>query len=315
VRVLIAEDEPISRLVLRKHVESLGHLAIPAADGIVGWEQYQRALPDVIISDWMMPGIEGIEFCRRVRAVETSTYTYFIFMTALGDKQHFMRGMEAGADDYLTKPVDRDELEARLYAAARVTSLHRRLLQQNAELERLGKASFEAARVDPLTLVPNRLRMREDLEALNARVTRYGQRFSVALLDVDHFKKYNDHHGHQAGDEVLRAVARAVAGALRAGDNVYRYGGEEFFVLLPEQDEAGARVAIDRVRAGVESLALRHEGLATAGVVTASCGVAALGEGDTPPWDALIKRADAALYRAKAAGRNRVVCASEVPVG
>jgi two-component system, cell cycle response regulator len=305
VRVLIAEDDAVSRLILQRSIESIGHSTAIARDGIEAWEAYLADPPDVLISDWLMPGIEGIELCRRVRGHGAKKYTYFVFMTSLAGKQDFLKGMEAGADDYLIKPVDADDLRVRLIAASRVTSLHARLVEQNAELERLGRASFEAARIDPLTKVSNRLRLREDLEAMRPRVLRYGHTFSAALCDVDHFKKYNDHHGHLAGDEALRRVAETISKELRSGDAVYRYGGEEFLVILPEQNHAGAMAAMERVRGAIERLALPHEAIPRK-IVTISAGVAMLEKGDGPPWEAWLKRSDQALYLAKEAGRNVV---------
>jgi two-component system cell cycle response regulator len=331
MRVLIAEDDPVSMLVLRRSVQSLGHECFSARDGVAAWEIFLRERPDVVISDWLMPGMDGIEFCRRIRESETAAqgpsapetvdgqplgagYTYFVFMTALGDKQHFLSGMQAGADDYLIKPVDLDELSARMIAASRVTTLHKKLLEQNAELDRLSRKSHEDARIDPLTQVGNRLRLREDLESLGGRVQRYGQRYSAALCDIDHFKRYNDRHGHLAGDEALLAVARAIHGELRLGDALYRYGGEEFLVLLPEQSEESAIIAMSRVRRVVERLALPHAANPPLGVVTLSVGVAAMVPDDAPPWDGWIRRADEALYRAKDLGRN-VVCGFERGLG
>src|SRR6185503_5517718 len=148
MKVLIAEDDAISMLILRRGVERLGHTAVVSRDGLDAFSAYQEHAPDVVISDWLMPGMDGIELCRKIReadAATSRTYTYFIFMTALGGKQHFLEGMQAGADDYLTKPIDMDELAARLIAASRVTSLHHRLSRQNAELERLSRVSYEAA--------------------------------------------------------------------------------------------------------------------------------------------------------------------------
>jgi diguanylate cyclase (GGDEF)-like protein len=306
MKVLVAEDDGVSRLVLQRSLQRLGHDCQLAADGVAAWQLYQESPPDVIISDWLMPGMEGIEFCRRVREAPADAYTYFIFMTALDDKQHFLRGMQAGADDYLTKPVDMDELQARLIAASRVTSLHRRLLEQNGELERLRHAEFEAARTDPLTGVGNRLRLHEDLEGLEGRVRRYRHNYAAALVDVDHFKLYNDRYGHIAGDGALRRVADAIRRGLRTSDALYRYGGEEFLVLLAEQSLEGARVAMERVRIAVEELAIAHEGNPPSGVLTISAGLAALSSADGGDADAWLKRADDALYRAKVAGRNRV---------
>lgn len=306
MRVIVAEDDGVSRIILQRALERLGHDCLVAADGNEAWALHQAAPADVIISDWLMPGMEGIEFCRRVREKELGNYTYFIFMTALDDKQHFLSGMEAGADDYLTKPLDLDELQARLIAATRVTSLHRKLMQQNSELERLSRAYFEAARTDALTMTGNRLRLYEDLKVLEGRVMRYRHQYCAALCDVDYFKKYNDCYGHVAGDEALRSVAATIKKHLRSGDALYRYGGEEFLVILAEQPMERAIIALERVRAAVEGLGIPHAGRGGPGILTISAGIASLGPGDGVSSEEWIKRADTALYRAKEAGRNRV---------
>ena len=308
MKALIAEDDAVSRMILQRAVQKLGHEVLAAEDGDTAWDLY-CADPDVdvVISDWMMPGVDGLELCRRVRAEERGDdrgYTYFIFLTALGDREHLLQGLEAGADDYLSKPLDRDELEMRLTSALRVTDLHRRLAFQNRELEELNRMLFEQSRADPLTLLGNRLRLREDLESLHGRAKRYGHTYAVVLCDVDHFKAYNDHYGHLAGDDALRRVAEAISTGLRGGDAAYRYGGEEFLMVLPEQEVGVAAEIADRLRRSVEALGIPHEANAPGGVVTISAGVAALaGSGDA---DDLLKEADAALYEAKRAGRNRV---------
>jgi diguanylate cyclase (GGDEF)-like protein len=214
-------------------------------------------------------------------------------------------GLEAGADDYLTKPLDRDQLSVRLVAAERVTSLHRQRAEKNAELERLNWLVAESARSDPLTGLGNRLCLREDLEALEARVQRYGHSYALILLDVDHFKAYNDRYGHLAGDRVLRQVATVLRRRCRTGDRAYRFGGEEFLILLPEQTQRKAAIAADRLRAAVEALAVPHPDNAPHGVVTISAGVASLEHAEPAVSDAVIRAADRALYQAKRAGRNR----------
>ncbi len=269
------------------------------------WELHQREHADVILSDWQMPRMDGIELCRRTRVNDgEGPYTYFVFMTHFGDKEHFIRGMEAGADDYHTKPVDLDELRARLTSAERVVSLYRKLAEQNATLRRDSQASFRIARLDPLTQVSNRLSMDEDLKVLWARAKRYGRRYSIAISDIDRFKAYNDRFGHLAGDDVLRRIAQTIRGQLRRSDGLYRYGGEEFVALLPEQSLAEAEKAMNRVRVAAERLAIPAGDEAT--VVTISVGIAELDrERDHSPEDWL-RRADAALYRAKSGGRDRV---------
>jgi diguanylate cyclase (GGDEF)-like protein len=185
-------------------------------------------------------------------------------------------------------------------------TLYRELETRKAELEALSSQYYEQARQDPLTRLGNRLRLREDLEILDARAERYDHRYSVILCDVDHFKLYNDRYGHQAGDEVLRAVARALQGNARTGDTAYRYGGEEFLVVLPQQDLDAAVAAANRLRRVIEDLALPHEAN-PAGVVTVSMGVAAADLGERQRAESLLGEADTALYEAKQSGRNRVI--------
>lgn len=311
MRILIAEDDPMSRLILEKAVTGIGHTCVVAVDGEDAWSRYQHehATLDVIISDWMMPGLDGVDLCRRVRAARHTAYAYFILFTALTDREHVHAGLEAGADDYLTKPFDRDDLRVRLLAASRVTSLYRLLDEQNAELERLNRKLFHQARRDPLTRLRNQLQMREDLESLRARAARDGQTYYVALCDVDHFKSYNDTYGHAAGDEVLCQVAAAMEQNCRDGDTAYRYGGEEFLLLLAAATPEGAFSAVERLRQAVEELGITHAGNRPSGVVTLSGGVTAFASSSCHPVERALHGADSALYRAKAAGRNRVVSA------
>lgn len=305
LRVLVVEDDGAARRALVTAVRILGHECREAQDGLEAWELHQREAADVIISDWQMPRMDGLELCRRTRVSrEEGTYTYFILMTGFDDKEHFVRGMEAGADDYHTKPVDLDELRARLTSAARVLSVYRELAEKNARLRSDSQASFRVARVDALTQVANRLSMDEDLKALWARAERYGHRYSMGICDVDRFKDYNDRFGHVAGDDALRRVAQAIRKELRGGDGLYRYGGEEFLVLLPEQLLAEAARAMNRVRGAVERLEIPAP--CDRGFLTLSAGVAELDTSQDRTPEDWLRRADAALYRAKSSGRNRV---------
>lgn len=307
VKILIAEDDAVSRLILQRAVEKLGHECLAAEDGEKAWRLYEEKPDvDIIISDWMMPNVDGLELCRRVRSAERDGYTYFIFLTALGDKKHLTMGFEAGADDYLSKPLDRDELQVRMISACRLTRLHQQLAEQRAELEKLNARLADQARTDPLTNLGNRLRMQEDLETLRARTGRYGQTYCAILLDIDCFKLYNDNYGHPAGDEVLRRVAGAIESHCRSGDTAYRYGGEEFLIILPEQNlQSGAAIA-GRLRRTVEELEIPHEAKDPPGVVTVSLGLSGLEPGMDKSPETLLKEADEALYRAKESGRNHV---------
>lgn len=306
MKILVAEDDAASRLILQKAVEKLGHECLVAEDGEKAWKLYLNTPGiDVIISDWMMPGMDGLELCRNVREQERNNYTYFIFLTALGDRNYQRMGLQMGTDDYLTKPLDREELELRLISASRVTALHQRLAEQNAKLEELNSQFADQARTDPLTGLGNRLRLQEDLQVLSSRVERYGQTYCAVLCDIDFFKPYNDTYGHPAGDEVLRRVASVIASHCRIGDVAYRYGGEEFLLILPEQSlETGIELA-KRLRRAVEELKIRHEAKEPPGVMTISAGVAALSENHHTTDDLLVE-ADNALYKAKEDGRNVV---------
>jgi diguanylate cyclase (GGDEF)-like protein len=195
-------------------------------------------------------------------------------MTGHHDREHLLEGMSAGADDYQKKPVELDELEARLVSAARVVALHRRLSARESELRRDSSALFAVSRTDPLTGVGNRLRMEEELAAAYSRAKRYGHHFSLAIVDVDHFKGFNDGFGHLAGDEALKQVASTLRARLRSADSVFRYGGEEFVVVLPEQSLAEAVGVVDRMRRALEDQRIRRpdEGR----VLTVSAGVAEL---------------------------------------
>jgi two-component system, cell cycle response regulator len=312
LRILIAEDDAVSRTILKRAVEKLGHEVLAAEDGLEAWEFFQREPElDLIISDWMMPGIDGPELCRRVREANGAWYTFFVFLTALGDKEHLIEGMQAGADDYLAKPLDREQLQVRLIAASRVNSLHRQLNEQKTELERLNQELFASARRDPLTRLGNRLRLREDLETLSAQARRYGHSYCAMLCDIDFFKSYNDTYGHLAGDEVLEKVAGVISENLRTGDTAYRYGGEEFLIILPEQTLESASIAAERLRQSVEDLAISHTARTPFGVVTISVGLAVLPPDEERLVEDLLRDADDALYRAKEAGRNRVAAQEE----
>jgi diguanylate cyclase (GGDEF)-like protein len=302
MRILVVDDEPLSRHVMQAAVERLGHEWTAAEDGEAAWQCFTQDNPDVLITDLMMPRVDGLELCGRVRADSRAGYTYIILVTVLGERQDVLRGMEAGADDYLIKPVDLFALQARLIAAQRVTDLHTELERHRTQLAHL-------ARHDPLTGLANRRSLQEDLEVLHARSQRYGRRFALAMCDLDRFKAYNDTHGHQAGDQALRAVATTIARELRGGDTVYRYGGEEFLLILPEQTLETARIAVERVRSAVERLAFPQPAAGPGGTLTLSAGIAALDPGEPTTVGELLEQADAALYRAKSAGRNQLALA------
>ncbi len=302
MNVVVVDDDHVVRLVLAKAVNSMGHVSMPAESGDAALSLVEHRSVDVVISDWMMPGMTGLELCRLVRARDEIEYVYFMLVTALDDSEHALAGIAAGVDDCLVKPVRPFDLRLRLMVAERVTELHRRLAERQRGLERSNVDLAASARQDALTGLGNRLKMNEDLEIFRSRRDRYQEPFGVALFDIDHFKSLNDTAGHPAGDGALRQVASVIRRELREADMAYRYGGEELLVVLP----AGVRrvaAAAERIRKAVEHAAIPHPGRpGPEAVVTASVGVAA-GEGET---EAVLQAADVALYQAKSLGRNQM---------
>lgn len=303
LEILVVDDDDASRVALCGAVIRLGYRCRSAAEAL---KVHGERPADMIVSDWRMPGIDGMELCRRVRALDVGKYTYLLFVSAHARKRDFVEAVRAGADDYLPKPIDLDDLEARLIAGSRLVEAYRRLADRNVVLRHDSQMFFRAARIDALTQVPNRLKLEEDLEALQAQVSRYERRVTVAMCDLDSFKHYNDSHGHLAGDHALERVAQTIRHSLRRADQVYRYGGEEFLVLMPEKTPADVAAALERVRSAVEGLGLANGQGARYPVLTVSIGVAAVAPTGEDSVRGAIALADKALYRAKASGGNRV---------
>lgn len=313
MKILVADDDPTSRLIIQTALRSLGHECQTVTDGEQAWHAFRSGRPEVVISDWMMPGLTGLQLCRNIRTLAPGLYTYFIMLTVHGSPEEIVEGMSVGADDFLIKPLDPDDLQARLISAARVTSLHRQLALQRTELEGLNVELTAIARRDPLSGLRNRRALQEDLDLLEARVTRYGHRYCMALLDIDGFKSYNDTYGHQAGDQILQAVSALLRAQARGGDAIYRYGGDEFLCIFPEQSVATGNLALERMRIGLERLGIPH-GDSPLGVLTFSAGLAMLDPDRKRSPNDVLKEADEALYRAKQLGRNRIEQADPQPV-
>jgi two-component system cell cycle response regulator len=298
VKILIAEDDVTSRILLKRVLESWGYEVTATKDGAEALQALQgEAAPRLAILDWMMPGMDGVDVCRRVRARETLQPTYIILLTALGDKESVVTGLNAGADDYVGKPYDPDELHARLEVGRRLVELNDELLEAQHALEIL-------ARTDALTSVLNRGAIVEELEMEAGRAAREGSPLGLGMLDVDHFKLVNDTYGHAAGDAVLCEVVRRVLGVMRPYDTFGRFGGEEFLVLVPGSGERELVAVLERIRNAIGSAPFLVDGHDL--VVTVSLGGAVRGHESA---DGLIARADDALYAAKEQGRDRVVVA------
>ena len=292
MRILVAEDQPTCAQFLRRVLEHLGHEVDLVPDGEAAWQAIAETEANLLISDWVMPRLDGLELCRRIRAARLNHYIYIILLTAKDRREDLIAGLRAGADDFLTKPPDHDELAVRLEVAARILAVHAELARKNAVLESL-------AVTDALTTLANRRAFDAELSREVAVANRTGALLSLIMLDVDFFKRYNDDFGHPAGDEVLRAVGNAIRASIRGTDVAARYGGEEFAVLLPRTDMSSAVRVGERIRIEIatNSNLLRR--------VTASLGVATLAPGGD--LASLVNQADKALYRAKQTGRDRVL--------
>lgn len=291
MKVLIAEDDATSRLLLESLLRKWGYDVIVARDGEEAWRILSSEdSPPIALVDWIMPGLEGPELCRRLRAhiPADHSYRYIILVTVRDEKVHIIRGLESGADDYVTKPFDPHELRVRITAGERIVGLQEQLRHM--------------ALYDSLTKLMNRRAILDRLEEELARSRREGRRLCVGLLDLDLFKNVNDTLGHLAGDDVLQETARRVRGALRNYDIAGRYGGEEFLVILPGTERGDAIRTLERIRDAVGGTPMLAQGTPVS--VTASLGFAC-DDGTSGP-EVLVRRADAALYRAKNEGRNRV---------
>ncbi len=300
MRILVVEDEPVSRRMLTAAVARMGYDVVAAADGREAWDVLRAEQIGLVVTDWMMPEMDGLQLVQEIRGGELGRYVYVILLTSKSESRDAAEALEAGADDFVGKPWHRDELMARLTAGRRILDLQAALQEKNQMLERM-------TRVDGLTGIGNRRHF--DLEYRHSfELARRFQRFlSVAMIDIDRFKAFNDRFGHEAGDNALRAVAAAIDETVRTSDQCFRYGGEEFTCIFPETDERGGFTVADRLRQAVERLAIPHPENPPSGVVTISVGVSSL----QPPIDVgaedLLRAADQALYSAKNQGRNRSV--------
>ena len=302
--VLIADDDPVSRRMLEIWLQKWKFRVTAVQNGLDAWALLQKEdAPSMAILDWMMPGIDGLELCRRIRKQRMESYRYVVLLTAKGGKSDKVTGLEAGADDYLVKPFDLDELRARVRAGRRILKLQHQLLHAHEALR------FEAAH-DRLTGIWNRGAITDLLQRELRRSLRNRDPLGVMMVDVDHFKNVNDSHGHLAGDEVLRQVAQRLAETLRNYDYVGRYGGEEFLAVISSCRPSDLISTAERLRMRVAGEPVNTPNFKLP--VTVSIGVASSVPGGSrhEHWEDLVRSADAALYRAKENGRNRVEVSS-----
>ena len=302
MRILIADDEAMSRRLLQSTLERAGYEVIAVENGRQAADQLCTADgPRLALLDWVMPELDGPGVCREVRKRKEQSYVYMVLITSKEAKEDVIAGLESGADDYLTKPFDPEELKARLRTGLRILGLENRLVEAREEMR------FKASH-DALTTLWNRGVILELLERELSRSHRENATTVIILCDIDHFKNVNDSFGHLIGDEVLRETTKRLLASVRSYDFVGRYGGEEFLVVLNNCDPAFAVARAEEIR---NTISLRPVQTSTGPVpVTMSLGLLLSHQWGTRSVEELLREADSALYAAKAAGRNCVKLAS-----
>ena len=299
--ILVAEDDLISRRLFEKILIKEGFDVTTVENGRQALDLFRQRFFPIVLTDWQMPEMEGPELCRAIRDENPDRYVFIVMLTAKGGKADIISGLEAGADDYLTKPAHHAELVARIKTGIRILELEKSLKDAADEIHLMSIT-------DPLTSIYNRGYINERLPQEIRRAIRYGRNLSIILCDIDHFKKVNDTYGHLAGDKVLKVFAECLTGSFRQKvDWVGRYGGEEFLVVLPETNLDGALVLAERLRETVEGCESQVDDCTIS--ITASFGVTGCSAHQLTPAvkaETLLQQADTLLYEAKAAGRNRV---------
>ena len=310
MKILLADDDPTTLRLVGHALQKMGHDVATATDGIEASEKFLEEWFPVVVTDWEMPGMNGIELCRLIRDAKLPVYTYIIFLTSRQEKRHLIQALDAGGDDFISKPFDVQEMQVRIRAAERIVRLERELRDVNKDLRSVNERLLYMSRLDPLMEIGNRLDFEEKVAAFHERAVARGRPYAIVMCDVDHFKSFNDRYGHQSGDDILRKVASAVRGTLRGEDAAFRYGGEEILLYLHGQTLSGAATAAERVRRSVAHQAFLIGETGETVSVTISCGVALYPLAEVPgggAWTAIVEQADRALYEAKHQGRNRVV--------
>jgi len=302
MKILIAEDDQISSRILQKNIENWGYKAVLARSGQAAWEALQDEELRLSILDWMMPGMDGVEVCRKIRHRKKYKYTYIILLSARDRKQDIIAGLSSGADDYMTKPVNFLELRARLQTGKRIIDLEDKLLVIQTQLK-------DIASRDGLTKIWNRSEISKFLSEELERGLREKKPTGVVLLDLDHFKKINDFYGHAIGDQALLQVVSRLKRKIRKSDKIGRYGGDEIIIILPNCGLDEIKKVGERLRLAVGKIGIRTDLDTVPVTVSAGCATSELP--GTASADKLIKVADGALLKAKGRGRNCVVVAGQ----
>ena len=315
MKILIIEDSKSSLKILCDHVDKLHFQSIPANSGNAGLDLFIKERPDLVLLDIVMPDIDGYEVARQIRQLEPpGEWTPIIFLSSLNKDQDIEKGIAAGGDDYLLKPISEIVLGAKIRAMQRIVQMRHSLLVLTRKLDTANQELKRLTSLDGLTGVANRRHFDAVLLREWRRAMRQGEELSIIMCDIDFFKPYNDAYGHQSGDECLRRAAQALSNAMeRGGDLLARYGGEEFIAVLPGTTLSGASFVAEQMRKAISELNIAHPG-SPFGCITASFGIAsAVAMPETNPSD-IIGAADIALYKAKHLGRNRVCQTSSLDI-
>jgi two-component system cell cycle response regulator len=297
IQILVVDDSPVSRKVLEHALSDEPYTLLFAKSGEEALRFFEEHKPAVVITDWMLPYSSGPELCQRIRSDAQNSYTYIILLTSMTEKDSVVKGLAAGADDYLTKPFDSSELLARIGVGRRIIDLHREIEEKNRLLE-------EAARTDHLTGLANRRAIEEWANRQLRGAARHGYPFWVVIADLDSFKSVNDNYGHGAGDAVLQKFAEILRENTRASDLSGRLGGDEFLLILTHVERGSIELTLDRLRQQFGSQIFAFNGQKVK--VTASFGITGFQGKEAPEIGALVRQADKALYAAKRGGRNQV---------
>lgn len=317
LKVLVVEDSKVTMKALSNYLTNMGvHTLLTAETGKAALEIFRNDRPDIILLDALLPDVDGFDIAKQMRALEAGQdWSAIIFLTSMSKDEDLARGIEAGGDDYLMKPISEVVLRAKVRAMRRLVEMQRALVDVTHQLNTANKELQRLSTTDGLTGIANRRLFDELLQREWRRCTRVKKPLSLVMLDIDYFKQYNDTYGHQMGDVCLKSVAGQVArSALRPGDLAARYGGEEFALVLSETSMDGAKWVANHVRQQVADLKMKHSA-SPSHFVTLSCGVSSVIPTDKLSIDMLLKSADHALYMAKSQGRDRVEYADYGQIG
>ena len=313
LKVLVAEDDRSTQVLLTRTLERWGYEVVAAADGEDAWARMKDESVRLLITDWEMPRLDGPALCERIRTRGEGSYVYILLLTSHRSAVNIVQGLDAGADDFVTKPFDAAELRARLSVGRRILALQDELAEKNRFLERANAQLARIASTDPLMGIGNRRSFEAAMNEIHTRARHDGASYSVVMCDIDHFKRINDRYGHSVGDRVLTECASTLGKAMGERGKLFRYGGEEIVLVFDAQPRDEMRLLGERLRAAVAGMKIVTDGGEVVSV-TSSFGAALYDGIEDIPWPMVVQRADASLYASKWAGRNCVTFSLPPPI-